>query len=197
MRRKNIPPEAREEVESAISSIRLHAKFRAERLPQIGPVAGPHALNGRAESSAGPRLLPCGVVLWRGLGSSAVPDLVGHAQLVRSSVARRVLWRADISVCTIKWDQNKNRSNRAKHGIGFDTAIGVFRGPERDHATGYGDRRRTTVANDRVPGRRHDGCGSYPGRRGGLADDVLIRVISARKATPRERRLYEEGDYSP
>jgi aminopeptidase N len=41
---KNIPPEARKAVESAISSIRLNAKFRAERLPQIdrwlrGPAA--------------------------------------------------------------------------------------------------------------------------------------------------------------
>jgi uncharacterized DUF497 family protein len=27
----------------------------------------------------------------------------------------------------------------------------------------------------------------------GPGDEVLIRIISARKATPRERRLYEEG----
>jgi uncharacterized DUF497 family protein len=29
----------------------------------------------------------------------------------------------------------------------------------------------------------------------GHGDDYLIRVISARKATPRERRFYEEGDW--
>ena len=32
---KNIPPEARENVEAAVASIRLHAKFRSEHLSEI------------------------------------------------------------------------------------------------------------------------------------------------------------------
>jgi aminopeptidase N len=32
---KNIPPEARQEVESAIATIKLHAKFKSEHLPEI------------------------------------------------------------------------------------------------------------------------------------------------------------------
>ena len=65
------------------------------------------------------------------------------------------------------WDVNKNQANRRKHGISFETATKVF----ADAAT------RTSMASN-----------------AGI-DGEPVRIISARKVTPRERRLYEEGDY--
>jgi uncharacterized protein len=33
-----------------------------------------------------------------------------------------------VAAC-FEWDENKNRANRAKHGISFDTAVTVFADP--------------------------------------------------------------------
>jgi uncharacterized DUF497 family protein len=87
------------------------------------------------------------------------------------------------------WDEAKNRINRRKHGISFESAVRVFEDPA---AVSYverlvdGQQRWHTI---------------------GLASGVLVllvahtveeengeeevRIISARKATPRERALYE------
>jgi uncharacterized DUF497 family protein len=89
-----------------------------------------------------------------------------------------------------EWDETKNRGNIAKHGIGFDEARRVFSDPnviiredrviegeERLHAIGYVDRVLLVVHTV-----REEGLGA------------IIRIISARKATRSERRLYEETD---
>jgi hypothetical protein len=86
------------------------------------------------------------------------------------------------------WDEAKNRRNVAKHRIHFETAILVFEDP---HAF---------VRYDRIV----DGEERWQtiGMINGLVvllvvhtvDDDLIRIISARKATPRERRIYEEAN---
>jgi uncharacterized DUF497 family protein len=93
-----------------------------------------------------------------------------------------------------EWDENKDRANRRKHGISFETAARVFLDPnaimrhDRDIA---GERRWQTI-------------GSLDNRlmvvlvAHTLTDDdngALIRIVSARKATPVERRIYEEGEY--
>jgi uncharacterized DUF497 family protein len=89
-----------------------------------------------------------------------------------------------------EWDGIKNRANIAKHGVGFDEARKVFSDPrviiredrivegeERLHAIGYVDRVLLVVHTV-----REEGLGA------------IIRLISARKATPAERKFYEEGE---
>ena len=72
-----------------------------------------------------------------------------------------------------EWDEAKNQTNIRKHGIGFDTAKRIFEG----RITTLPDRRRdyTTlivVAHTERHGR--------------------IRLISARPASRKERRVYHE-----
>lgn len=82
-----------------------------------------------------------------------------------------------------EWDEEKNNANIKKHGIAFATAAKVFTDKNRieiyDEAHSMDEDRYITI---------------------GLAGDVLfvvytercskIRMISARLATARERRLY-------
>jgi len=92
----------------------------------------------------------------------------------------------------LEWDDRKNRQNRRKHGISFEIAQEVFNDPFcltiSDRIVG-GEERCWTI--DRVVAlaivvvahtTRDD--------RG----EEVIRILSARKATPRERRFYEEAD---
>lgn len=90
-----------------------------------------------------------------------------------------------------EWDENKNQSNRAKHGLSFETALLVFDDPfalsEQDRFEN-GEERWSTI---------------------GLVDAVLLvfvahtyrfdaelqeesfRIISARRATREEVKRYE------
>ncbi|WP_345781718.1 BrnT family toxin [Synoicihabitans lomoniglobus] len=84
-----------------------------------------------------------------------------------------------------EWDERKATANLAKHHIAFDQAITVFKDPNRltyaDHRTDYGEPRHNTV---------------------GIMDEVVVlcvthtnradvtRLISARPASRRERKLY-------
>ena len=87
------------------------------------------------------------------------------------------------------WDDNKNRTNKQKHGISFETASLVFDDrmavsipdPDADE-----ERWRTIgmIGNVVVIVVHTDGRPQIGAERG--------RIISARKATPRERRIYEE-----
>lgn len=83
------------------------------------------------------------------------------------------------------WDPEKAAGNRRKHRIDFADAVGVFEDPraltrDDDHA---GERRHLTMGLDFL-GRVVVVC--WTGRRS------AIRIISARKATPAERRQYGE-----
>lgn len=83
-----------------------------------------------------------------------------------------------------EWDKRKNTANIRKHGVSFARAVRIFDGPvaeEIDDAEDYGEERVmatgliddvefVVVYTDRVGGER--------------------RIISARKATPQERRAY-------
>ena len=91
-----------------------------------------------------------------------------------------------------EWDERKNRQNLRKHGISFELATEVFRDPfcltiaDRQSAA---EERLWTLG--RLPNLivvvvvhvNHD-------RR----DEEVIRIVSARKATAQERRLYEEAE---
>jgi uncharacterized DUF497 family protein len=90
-----------------------------------------------------------------------------------------------------EWDQRKSRRNRIKHGISFETAALVFSDP---HAVSRLDR---IVENEER--------WQTIGMAGGIAillvvhthleegGEELIRIISARRATPQETNIYEAG----
>ena len=83
-----------------------------------------------------------------------------------------------------EWNEAKNTTNKIKHGLSFERAIAIFNGPvvtREDTRRDYGERREISV---------------------GRLDAVLIiavihtdrlgrrRIISARPASPKERKLY-------
>jgi len=90
------------------------------------------------------------------------------------------------------WDENKNRRNKRKHRISFETAALVFDDPyhvstlEREVG---GEARWQTIGMVRgvqmllvAPTSEFDD------------EEKIVRIISARKATPQERRIYAEGE---
>ena len=88
---------------------------------------------------------------------------------------------------TFEWDPEKARLNLRKHGVSFSEAATVVADPlsltidDPDHSTH--EQRFITM-----------GC-SYEHRLLILAhrdDEDRVRIITARVATPRERRTYEE-----
>jgi hypothetical protein len=88
-----------------------------------------------------------------------------------------------------EWDEEKNRVNRAKHGITFRVAALVFLDPNavaRQDRDVDGEQRWQTIGF----------AGSILTVAYTVRDeetDEVNRIISARKATPAERRIYEEG----
>lgn len=90
-----------------------------------------------------------------------------------------------------EWDEAKSRANRLKHGVTFETAREVFDDP----------------LHRSIPDRVVDGEQRWQtmGLVGGIVlllvahtwrdeeGDEVVRIISARKATRKERREYENG----
>ncbi|WP_095202427.1 BrnT family toxin [Mesorhizobium carmichaelinearum] len=90
-----------------------------------------------------------------------------------------------------EWDPEKARSNLRKHGVSFETAVRVFSDPF------------ALVEQDRVDD------GEYRWQTTGVVDGALvllvahadreedgievIRIISARRATPVERKRYAQS----
>ena len=87
-----------------------------------------------------------------------------------------------------EWDEAKALANQQKHGVSFEEAATVFANPlaaifdDPDHSqdelreiiVGHSDRNRVSIV-------------SFTERGG------AVRIISARAATPRERKAYEEN----
>jgi uncharacterized DUF497 family protein len=88
---------------------------------------------------------------------------------------------------TFEWDREKAAANVAKHGVEFEEAVSVFQDPlarvfpDPDHSASES---RAILMGHSEPGRLL--LVSFTDRRG------RIRIISARVATRRERRAYEE-----
>ena len=88
------------------------------------------------------------------------------------------------------WDEKKNRANRKKHGVWFEEAVQVFNDArailffDEEHSNGED---RFLLLGLSASGRALvvSHCEREPG--------PIIRVISARKAKPKEVRCYEEG----
>ena len=95
-----------------------------------------------------------------------------------------------------EWDPTKGRANAAKHGVGFEEAATVFAdqaamdGPDLKHSA-RGEERRLVVGKS-IRGRTI--VVAYTLRSG--TDGQTIRIISARPASRKERRSYEEGTAS-
>lgn len=86
------------------------------------------------------------------------------------------------------WDPKKAASNLAKHGVSFEQASEVFDDPDALYEQDFehGESRDVVIgmsADSRVL------CVVCVEREGGR----VTRIISARKATKRERASYEEG----
>jgi uncharacterized DUF497 family protein len=87
-----------------------------------------------------------------------------------------------------EWDPGKAAENFAKHGVLFEEAATVFRdvlsatGADPDHSF---DEERFITFGISIGGRLL--AVSHTDR------DDTIRIISARPATPGERKIYEEG----
>ena len=89
------------------------------------------------------------------------------------------------------WDEEKSRRNRAKHGVSFEAAKLVFDDPRaisQIDETQQDEERWITIGLAAsvvvllvVHTAREEG------------GEETIRIISARKATPRERKVYEDG----
>jgi uncharacterized protein len=103
--------------------------------------------------------------------------------------APRSAWYAS-SVATVRlgdfeWDEAKARTNLRKHGVSFTDAVTVFLDPRAIDAPDLQDPGRFVVigraTNARVLFVVHVERGSR------------VRLISARKASPSQRRIYEEG----
>jgi len=100
--------------------------------------------------------------------------------------------RVNIENQLFEWDDKKARLNKRKHGISFDTATQVFFDENRvenydDEHSGYEERWK-------IIGKVKEVLFVIYTERG-----EAIRLISARKATPYERRIYydnQEMDWS-
>jgi uncharacterized protein len=86
-----------------------------------------------------------------------------------------------------EWDEAKNKANISKHGISFERASLIFRGPVFsvvDDREDYGEWREISIG-------MADGFAvltvAHTDRNG------IVRIISARPATRRERARYEEA----
>jgi len=85
----------------------------------------------------------------------------------------------------IEWDPEKDRSNRAKHGLGFDEARSLLEGEDNYlliHDAEHSHDEDRFVAVGPIP------RGVIVVVFAGGSDDV-VRIISARMATRRERAL--------
>ena len=88
----------------------------------------------------------------------------------------------------IQWDEDKARANRRKHGVGFAEALEVLLDPlaatleDRPHS----------IAEQRVTVVGTSGLRRLL-RVTVVQRGTMIRIISARRATARERHDYEEG----
>jgi hypothetical protein len=95
------------------------------------------------------------------------------------------------------WDERKNRTNRRKHRVSFETAALVFDDPHhfshldcevagelRWHTIGMVKGSHILLVVHTSPDSDNEDT----------AEEENIRIISARKATPQERRVYAQDE---
>ena len=88
------------------------------------------------------------------------------------------------------WDERKNRANKRKHGVSFETAILVFDHPyhlTRQDREVEGEPRWQTIG---IVNGVHVLLVAHVVSE----DEEVIRILSARKATRRERSIYAQSN---
>jgi uncharacterized DUF497 family protein len=90
-----------------------------------------------------------------------------------------------------EWDEAKNRSNLAKHGLSFEQAIDAFRDPLNLPVL---DRIENGEVRWQTYGMIGHGLIMVAHTSYDFEDEEIIRIISARRASKHERRRYEEQD---
>jgi uncharacterized DUF497 family protein len=87
-----------------------------------------------------------------------------------------------------EWNEEKSRRNKRKHKITFEAARAIFFDP-----AALTTRNRVVDGEERwkTVGRARDAVLSVIHTVEEEGQDEIVRIISARKATPSERRLYE------
>jgi uncharacterized DUF497 family protein len=91
-----------------------------------------------------------------------------------------------------EWDENKNRINKAKHGVDFETAATVFDDPllvSKVERVDYSEERWQTI------GMAEGLMLLLVAHLDTCKNETIIRIISARKANKHERKRYENGTY--
>jgi len=99
-----------------------------------------------------------------------------------------------VSDLQFEWDSAKNLSNQRKHGVSFEEAVHVFNDPlylswkervqdgeERWQAIGRVEGLALLIVVHTIREELEDG-----------SEIELVRIISARRAEPKERRRYEK-----
>ncbi len=92
---------------------------------------------------------------------------------------------ATVSVGDFEWDETKARANQRKHGVAFAEAVTVFLDPRAIDAPDLEHPDRFVVIGRAASSRVLFVV--YVERRD------RVRLISARKASAAQRRIYEEG----
>ena len=93
---------------------------------------------------------------------------------------------------TLEWDPDKARANEDKHGVAFEQAALVFQDPlalsiyDEEHSSTEKDRWVTMGQSET------DLLVVVHTFREASPDEAVVRIISARRATRRERPQYEE-----
>ena len=92
------------------------------------------------------------------------------------------------------WDDNKNRINRRKHRLSFETAQLVFDDPLAAHRPDADSDEERWHTIGMISGVVVVVAHTWPELQPGSHVEVG-RIISARKATTHERRAHEEGGF--
>jgi len=91
-----------------------------------------------------------------------------------------------------EWDENKNEINKTKHSISFEVAESVFLDKNAvylyDEIHTSDEDRFIVIGKEDTLKMALTVCHCYRG-----INDEIIRIISARKATQRETRIYLTG----
>ncbi len=119
----------------------------------------------------------------------ASPEVISRKQAIEERCLFNIEWSRDImETVTFEWDPGKAMTNLRKHNVSFEEAMAALKDPMS--ATGFDPDHSITEE-------RYITFGTSP--RGRLLvvahteKDGVVRIISAREAGKRERKVYEEG----
>jgi hypothetical protein len=105
------------------------------------------------------------------------------------ATARKINY--NVTTMLFMWDPGKARANIKKHGISFDLAATVFQDPLHLSVLDGKDRGEERWVTIGVAGDSQTLVVVHLYRE--IANNEVVRIISARRATKKEKKQYEEG----